>query len=55
MPLEISRLYPDIWKEEGEEGSKNLFEEELLKNHLQRLGMPVMFVYDKINTNRNVR
>lgn len=55
MPLEISRLYPDIWKEEGEEGSKNLFEEELLKNHLQRLGMPVKFVYDKINTNRNGR
>jgi len=52
MPLGISKIYPDIWKEEYEEGSKNQYEEELLRANLQRNSMPVKFTYDKINTNR---
>ena len=52
MPLGISKIYPDIWKEDSDEGSKNLYEEDLLRSNLQRNGMAVKFTYDKINTNR---
>jgi len=52
MPLAISKLYPDIWMEDFEEGGKNMHEEELLKNCLSRMNTPVKFVYDKISTNR---
>lgn len=52
MPLEISRFYPDIWKEETDEGSKNLYEEDLLRSSMQRHGIQGKFIYDKINTNR---
>ncbi|MCX6225573.1 MAG: PglZ domain-containing protein, partial [Bacteroidia bacterium] len=52
MPLAISKLYPDIWMEDFEEGSKNMHEEELLRNLMQRLKIPGKFVYDKISTNR---
>jgi CheY-like chemotaxis protein len=52
MPLAISKMFPDIWMEDYEEGSKNMHEEELLKNLMQRLKIPGKFVYDKISTNR---
>lgn len=52
MPLSISKLYPDIWMEDFEEGSKNMHEEELLRSLMQRLKIPGRFVYDKISTNR---
>jgi hypothetical protein len=52
MPLAISKLYPDIWMEDFEEGSKNMHEEELLRSLMQRLKIPGKFVYDKISTNR---
>jgi hypothetical protein len=52
MPLEISKFYPDIWKDESDEGSKNLYEEDLLKSSMQRHGIQARFIYDKINTNR---
>jgi CheY-like chemotaxis protein len=36
MPFEIDRLYPDLWKNDDEPGGKNLYEEEMLKNLMQR-------------------
>ena len=52
MPLEISKLYPDFWKEDFEEGGKNLNEGELLNKQVQRLGLNMKFLYDKITTSR---
>lgn len=52
MPLAISKIYPDIWKEDFEEGSKNMYEEDLLRSNLQRHNVPGKFIYDKINSNR---
>lgn len=31
MPSEIDRLYPELWKNDEEEGGKNLYEEDMLK------------------------
>ncbi|HBB91983.1 MAG: two-component system response regulator [Bacteroidetes bacterium GWF2_49_14] len=52
MPLAISKIYPEIWKEDFEEGSKNMYEEELLRTNMQRHGIPGKFIYDKISTNK---
>ncbi len=39
MPADIKRHFPDYWKEEGDEGSKNQFEGALLQAQLDRLGL----------------
>ncbi|HXH19340.1 MAG TPA: PglZ domain-containing protein [Chitinophagales bacterium] len=36
LPSEIAEEYPDIWKNDEEEGGKNLHEEQLFKNLLKR-------------------
>lgn len=36
MPSEISKIYPDLWKDDHEEGGKNLHEEEMLQKLLHR-------------------
>lgn len=48
MPGEIQKLYPSLWRNDDEEGGKNLFEEELLGHQLKRLGKDVKFSYNKI-------
>jgi len=52
MPLEISKLFPDIWVEDNEEGGKNMHEPELIKTQLSRLGLDTRINYDKINNNK---
>jgi len=37
MPLEIERQFPSQWKNDDEEGGKNLFEEEFFRAQLKRL------------------
>jgi CheY-like chemotaxis protein len=37
LPLEIEKHFPVQWKNDDEEGGKNLFEEELFKGQLKRL------------------
>ena len=40
IPLEIQNNYPHFWKNDQDDGGKNLFEEELLlKNQTKRLGI----------------
>ncbi|MEY2971016.1 MAG: hypothetical protein RLZZ599_1389, partial [Bacteroidota bacterium] len=39
MPADIKKLMPNYWVEEGDEGSKNQFEGELLQEQLNRLGL----------------
>jgi CheY-like chemotaxis protein len=38
MPLEMERLHKDWWKNDTDEGGKNMFEEQFLSAQLQRLG-----------------
>lgn len=52
MPLEISKRFPHMWKNDPEEGGKNLFEQDLLGEQLSRLGYKDKFSYTKI-TNVN--
>lgn len=52
MPSEISKKYPQYWRSEDDEGSKNQFEKELLDTNLKRLGRNIKWSYNKI-TNLN--
>ncbi len=38
MPIDIEKKFPQQWKNDNEEGGKNLHEEEFFKAQLQRLG-----------------
>ncbi len=49
MPLEIVKHAPELWKFEDEAGSKNVFEEELLRRQLVRLGKKFTFRYEKVS------
>jgi hypothetical protein len=48
MPSEIAKRYPKLWVDEDEEGGKNMHEEELLGEHLKRLGKNLKYSYHKI-------
>ena len=39
MPSDIERLHPNYWKNDTDEGGKNLFENEFLQAQLKRLGL----------------
>jgi CheY-like chemotaxis protein len=39
MPSEMERLYPQYWKNDTDEGGKNLYEEDFLKAQMSRLGL----------------
>lgn len=49
MPLEIEKTFPSQWKNDDEEGGKNLYEEEFLKAQLKRLGKgDIRYSYTKV-------
>ena len=48
MPREIKQHHPHYWKDDFEEGGKNLFEDELLKLQLERLHFSGKSTYKKI-------
>ncbi len=52
MPFEIEKYHKDLWIEETEEESKNLFEEELLHSQMNRLGEKIKFAYKKIGNKK---
>lgn len=47
-PLEISRMYPQLWAQGQDETSLNRHEEELLQNQLKRASIDINFKYEKI-------
>ena len=52
LPIDIEKQFPAQWKNDDEEGGKNLFEEEFLKSHLKRTGNgDLKFSYTKITNN----
>ena len=52
MPLEMEKQHPEFWKNDMDEGGKNLFEKDFLSAQLKRLGLNVKHDYFKI-TNLN--
>ncbi|MGN6419931.1 MAG: response regulator [Pseudobacter sp.] len=52
LPVEIEKNYPQQWKNDDDEGGKNLFEEEFFRGQLKRLKREdVKFSYTKILNN----
>ncbi len=52
MPSQIEKLMPQYWKNEGDEGGMNMYEDKMLEANLKRLGLSVKWSYHKI-TNLN--
>lgn len=53
LPMEIEKNFPQQWKNDDEEGGKNLFEEEFLRSQLKRMKREdVRFSYTKILNNQ---
>lgn len=50
MPLEIEKMYRKWWKNEDEDGGKNMFEKELLGSQLERLRKQMKYTYNKVTT-----
>ncbi len=48
MPLAISKLMPDMWLNDNEEGGKNQYEEEFLKRNIQSSGRNYVTSFDKL-------
>ena len=48
MPSEINKLYPELWKNDDEEGGKNMYEEEMLKSLMKRYNISGGMHYEKI-------
>ncbi|MCT4582396.1 MAG: PglZ domain-containing protein [Flavobacteriales bacterium] len=48
MPAEIAKKLPQYWKNDEDEGGKNLFEKELLAENLKRHNINKRFSYHKI-------
>ncbi|HSQ45400.1 MAG TPA: bifunctional response regulator/alkaline phosphatase family protein [Lutibacter sp.] len=48
MPLEMEQKHPEYWKNDIEEGGKNLYEEEFLQAQLKRLRQNIKLAFYKI-------
>lgn len=48
LPVDMAKVYPELWKNEEEEGGKNLKEVDFLEKQLQYLNLDVKFSYNKI-------
>lgn len=53
MPLEMAQKHPTLWKDDTDEGGKNLHEEAFLDAQLQRLRKDIKFSYHKITNLKN--
>ena len=54
-PLDMEKLHPDWWKNDIDEGGKNLFEDKFLAAQLKRLGLNIKHQYHKISSLRSGR
>ncbi|WP_456867310.1 T9SS response regulator signal transducer PorX [Galbibacter sp. BG1] len=50
MPSEMERLHPKLWKNDTEEGGKNLHEADFLEAQIRRLGLDIKWEYHKISS-----
>ena len=53
LPSAIARRYPQLWKNDTDEGGKNLHEEDFLRFQLERSAPDLKFSYTKITNNYN--
>ncbi|MVT07624.1 T9SS response regulator signal transducer PorX [Chitinophaga tropicalis] len=53
LPVDIEHRFPEEWKNDDEEGGKNLYEETFLADQLYRLKMDSRFSYTKITTHHD--
>ncbi len=53
MPSEMEKMHPNFWKNDTDEGGKNLFENEFLTAHIKRLSLNIKHEYYKITNLRN--
>jgi CheY-like chemotaxis protein len=52
MPIEIEKKYPNLWKNDEEEGGKNMSEEDFFRGHMASSGMDGMrYSYTKVLNN----
>lgn len=49
-PLDMEKKYPDWWRNDTEDGGKNLFEDKFLGEQLRRLGLNLKWEYHKISS-----
>ncbi|MCM5663198.1 T9SS response regulator signal transducer PorX [Galbibacter mesophilus] len=50
MPSEMERLHPNLWKNDTDDGGKNLHEEDFLKDQIRRLGLDITWEYHKVSS-----
>jgi DNA-binding response OmpR family regulator len=50
MPSSIAENFPQLWINDDEEEGKNIFEEELFRNQLQRKNLKLKWSYNKVNS-----
>ncbi len=50
MPLDMEKKYPEWWKNDTDEGGKNLFENKFLGEQIKRLGLDLKWEYHKISS-----
>jgi D-mannonate dehydratase len=56
LPSEIEKQFPSQWKNDEEEGGKNLFEDEFFRQQLKRLKREdIKFSYNKIVNNHEAQ
>ncbi|MGB5821353.1 MAG: bifunctional response regulator/alkaline phosphatase family protein [Saonia sp.] len=51
-PLDMEKKYPEWWKNDTDEGGKNLFEDKFLGSQIKRLGLDIKWEYHKISSLR---
>jgi len=51
-PLDMEKKYPEWWKNDTDEGGKNLYEAEFLGEQIKRLGLDLKWEYHKISSLR---
>ncbi|WP_300436142.1 response regulator [Christiangramia sp.] len=50
MPSDMEKLFPQYWKNDVDDGGKNIYEAEFLAEQLKRLGSDLKFEYHKITS-----
>ena len=50
MPLDMAKKYPNYWKNDTDEGGKNLYEAEFLNEQIKRLNLDIKHDYFKISS-----
>ena len=53
MPSEMEKRYPNYWKNDSDDGGKNMHESDFLSAQISRLGLDIKYEYFKITNLKN--